>query len=251
MHPRSPSPSVPLAIILLAITGLGCGLTDQVYSLYVPSQPAAETPIPTRVVPSNSASRANPAGWTILLADDFEIDRGLWVTGIDDSDYALTDRQIVDGQYRWENTAKQSVHSYVFPDMEDVINFSVTLETRLIQWVEDGMDANLGVDFRIQENGDKYHFGISGEYFVFSKTINGEWITLLDWTESPAIQPRRANHIRVVGFRDDFAFYINNQLVAAVQDSQLMSGKIGVAFELYNPEDAAVLAFDNFEVRVP
>ena len=48
-----------------------------------------------------------------------------------------------------------------------------------------------------------------------------------------------------------FIFFINDQFVAELDDPRLSAGTAGLAIELANAGDEAVVEFDNFQLRAP
>jgi hypothetical protein len=107
------------------------------------------------------------------------------------------------------------------------------------------------VVFRV--DGDNfYYFGISqtGRY-RFVRQYRGRWTNVIDWTLSDAIRRDEVNRITVVGQGERFACYVNNTLVATVEDDQIGSGRVGVSMQLHHADDQAAFAFDDFVVRTP
>jgi len=103
-----------------------------------------------------------------------------------------------------------------------------------------------------QVDEDFYAFEMSdAQKFSFSLYYQGQWTTLIGWTESSAIRPGEVNRMTVLGEGAHFSLYINDQYVGEAEDGQLSKGEAGLTITLYNAGDEAVFEFDNFEVRAP
>lgn len=112
--------------------------------------------------------------------------------------------------------------------------------------------AYYGLTFRKDDDENYYFFRVRDDrYFDFLLRYKEEWTTLIDWTKTSAIKPDDVNRLTVTAEGSHFSFYINNELVAEFDDSQLSDGEVGLAIGLSNADDEAVSEFDNFEVRVP
>jgi len=190
------------------------------------------------------------AGWPLVLNDSFDgSNLHDWPTG-DYSDERLSgNRSIVDGQYRWEADALDGVIWWSIPDVDSVFDFYLTVQARRVSGVSDG---EYGLIFR---RADRDNYGLfkieDSQYFKFSVRHEGEWDTVIDWTETAAIRPVGLNRLTVIGEGSHFTFYVNDQLVGEADDDRLISGQAGLAIELVDAGDAAIFEFDDFEVRAP
>jgi len=111
--------------------------------------------------------------------------------------------------------------------------------------------SSYGVVFR-QADKDFYAFEISdAQQFALSLYYQGQWMKLIDWTESSAIRPGEVNRVTVLGEGSHFSLYINDQHVGEAEDGQLSEGEVGLTITLYDAGDEAVFEFDKFEVRAP
>jgi hypothetical protein len=116
-----------------------------------------------------------------------------------------------------------------------------------------GDPGRAGLTFRLDNDTNYYYFAISSsdqKYGVFLY-YQGKWQTLVAYTQSDAIYTDQANWIGVRAEGSHYIFYINNQLVNEVDDSQLSQpGWMGLAVEL----DSGKLGdfeFDNFRLGPP
>jgi len=203
-----------------------------------PTPPPAETPTPE-----------SAADWLVLMSEAFIVNMNDWPTGTDENEFVTNRWDLADGKYRWEARAHQSFQSYVHPDVRAVSDLYVTVEAQKISGTDEG---NYGLVFRVVDNDNFYHFGISeaGEFILLRK-LRGQWKTLVDWTATTAIRPGEVNQLAVRAEGAHLILFINGQQVAEADDSQLPKGKAGLTVEIYRAGDAAVFEFDNFELRVP
>ena len=194
------------------------------------------------------------SGWTLAFADSFDSDQDIWATGAEeDPELAKIEWRIAAGKYFWEAAAVSGFVWWVVPDDDPSGDFYATASVR--QHGE-GSVGEYGLVFRLVDNDEEtryYLFEVteSQQYGVFIYQSDTGWETLLDWTETAALQPGRSNRLAVIGQGSDFTLYINGQSVGFVTDSRLASGKVGLLVGLSNPDERAVWEFDDFEVRFP
>jgi tRNA A-37 threonylcarbamoyl transferase component Bud32 len=192
---------------------------------------------------------AAASDWPIVLSDPFDPNVNDWPVG-DYSDERVTgNRLVTGGTYRWQAEALDGVIWWSIPDIASVSDFYLTAEARRVNGVEDGQ---YGVILR---RADRDNYGLfkieDSQYFKFSVRYEGEWETVVDWTEAPAIRPGEVNRLTVIAEGSHFTFYINDEYVGEASDDRLTRGQSGLAIELLDAGDAATFEFDNFEVRAP
>jgi hypothetical protein len=102
-----------------------------------------------------------------------------------------------------------------------------------------------GIIFRKEDSDNLYRVALSSEAkYAFGKLVKGQWVTLIPWTWSGAIQPD-ANTLRLVSVGDRIDFYVNDILLFSRTDSAFSHGGMG----LYAATDYAPSAevwYDNF-----
>jgi hypothetical protein len=192
---------------------------------------------------------AAASDWPIVLSDPFGPNVNDWPVG-DYSDERVTgNRLVTGGTYRWKTDALDGVIWWSIPDIASVSDFYLTVEARRVSGV---MDGQYGVIFR---RADRDNYGLfkieDSQYFRFSVRHEGEWDTVIDWTEASAIRPGEVNRLAVIAEGSHFTFYINDEYVGEADDDRLTRGQSGLAIELLDAGDAAIFEFDNFEVRAP
>ena len=122
------------------------------------------------------------------------------------------------------------------------------VDARRVSGIEDG---RYGVVIGRVDNDNYGFFQVKdSQFFKFSVRHEGEWDTVLAWTETSSIRPGEVNQIKIIVTGSHYAFYINDQLVGETDDSRLSRGQAGLAIEL-DKGGTAVFEFDNFEVRAP
>ncbi|HEX2905536.1 MAG TPA: hypothetical protein VHO69_01650 [Phototrophicaceae bacterium] len=99
--------------------------------------------------------------------------------------------------------------------------------------------------------GTGYYLQISGSgYYNIGKLADpeGEYETLVDWTEARAINGGQdTNEITAVCVQDYLALYVNAALVVELQDSDLTEGQVGMIVGAYDKRPTEI-TFDNLIV---
>lgn len=115
------------------------------------------------------------------------------------------------------------------------------------------MDNTWGVLCRYQDQSNYYSFEIGGDgMYVIGAMVNGQYASLVDWTESGAINRGQgaANHLAVTCDGDLLRLAVNGQVLAEAHDSALTSGDVGLVAITYAQGGSRIL-FDNFVVHQP
>lgn len=186
----------------------------------------------------------------ILFEDDFSSNKNDWPTGPQEDEYGVTNTDFVSGRYRMTQEAKQGVFVWNNLTDKDYDNFIFSVETTV---VEKKVVSTFAYGITLRENvddADLYVFEIDtdGNYSV-SVRHNEEWNTLVEWTESPAINREGTNQLTVKAAGSAFTFYVNGIEIATLEDDTLTSGVIGLALDLYDKGDKATVDFDNLVIR--
>jgi hypothetical protein len=209
--------------------GLGFGLSDA----FEPTP----TPEPTAETAYEPVERPAPRE-DIALEDDFSRERwdvfedGDHRKGYENEQYFI----VVES----EDFSFWSVAGAVFADLV------LEVETHQV----DGPDNNdFGVILRYQDDDNFYSFEISSDgYYTFSKSVEGQFFSIIPWRESEAINlGHNPNLLRVEAIGPNFTFYINDELVDAAVDSEFSQGDIGLLAGTYD-EAGTHISFDNLKV---
>ncbi len=115
-----------------------------------------------------------------------------------------------------------------------------------------GPDDNaFGLVVRHVDDRNFYRFEISsdGYYAIQAPTDSVGWEFLVDWTESPAINPGKAtNRLKVEMLGPTMVFFVNDVELARVEDERYTEGDVGVIAGTFYVEPGTHVLFDNFAV---
>jgi hypothetical protein len=128
----------------------------------------------------------------------------------------------------------------------DLYNFEIEFEVTL---VEGDSFNDAGLLYRFQDLDNYYEVDLNGEgSFRVGKQIDGEWTQILDWTDSPAIQPfGSVNRVRLVAEGDQFELIVNDLTVAQFTDDTYAGGSVAPVVTAYD-EPPARATFDNIRI---
>ncbi|GAB4526462.1 MAG: hypothetical protein Kow0063_00750 [Anaerolineae bacterium] len=118
---------------------------------------------------------------------------------------------------------------------------------------ESGPNNNgYGILFRFQDRNNFYRFDISGDgFFLLSKFHDGEWVTLVPWTASSAINIGQAtNQLEVKAIGSQISVYANGTLLAQVEDDTFTKGNFGFFASTFS-EPGLVISFDDIILWTP
>jgi serine/threonine protein kinase len=173
-----------------------------------------------RVAATAGVSSSIGAG-KVLYADPLTAQGGGW---LDDGSQCF---------FRAEGYHVQTAHAHEFAwcysGRQAFSNVVISTQARLTR------GEVYGLVFRLSPNTQRFYaleINAEGAYrFVLATGSNpASWITLIDWTRSPAIQPgyNRTNTLLVVAAGPNFRFYINKQLITtSYTNSAYASGLVG------------------------
>jgi hypothetical protein len=179
----------------------------------------------------------------LLYADDFGDPASGWdVFAEDDTEAAYSDGEYRLAVYRDNYVAWGNPEDQVFADL--VIEVDV-------RQVEGPLDNNFGILARYQPDDENFYwFQISADgYYSVDMRQSGEWIGLVGWAESAAINQGLGvtNHLRLVCDRELFNFYVNDTYLIGVSDATFSSGNVGLSAGTFD-EPGVVVHFDNLKI---
>ncbi len=190
-----------------------------------------------------------PTDWSIVLCDPFDANENDWYTGEFDGGLITGEKLITGGKYRWDATAHEDAIWWSIPDVSLDTDFYITVEARRVSGVENGQ---YGLLFRKTDDDNYAMFKIEdSQHYKFSVRHEGEWNTVIDWTETTTVRPGEINRITVIVQGNNYTFYVNDQYVDEITDERLSGGTAGMMMELVAEGDTAVFEFDNLEIRAP
>lgn len=238
------------------IAGVTPTASQQVEPATVPETKPAElsepTKTPTPPPPAENSSSQDTIidipelGEEILFEEGFDSNQHDWFVGLDEDEYGRSEADIVDGRYRMSQEATRNVAWWSSLDGVDFDDFVLSVEAMP---VEQNAPFAYGIIFRNDFDEAFYSFEIDDEGYFVNLFIDGEWQTVVDYTETPAIASDGPNQLMVKAVGPVLSFFINGQEVITVEDDTLESGSIGLMFELYEAGDTAIIDFDNLIVE--
>lgn len=208
------------------------------------------TPVTTPASGDTALYPSDQAG-EILFAEDFASNDNDWDTGTETDEYGQYQAEIVDGRYRLSHQAEQGTFIWEEPaeaDFHDFDDFFVSVNAIPVEY---SAPFAYGLVFRSNTDDQQlYAFEIDSDgYFVVNLLQDGEWQTLVEYTEMAAIVSEGPNTLAVEADGTALTFFINGEEVTSIEDDSLQSGSVGVAFELYETGDTATVDFDNLVVQ--
>ncbi len=195
----------------------------------------------------NNSVKSN---WRTYFCDSFDSIANGWEIGNTSGDLLTGVKSIVNGKLVWEITKSEGVVSWDWPSKTgfNITDFFVSVDVRRVSGPKSS--ACYGLWFR-GSGSNFYIFKICDDQTYRVLLSEGEdWKTLIEWTDSSAIKPDQWNRLSVIAEGDSFEFYINDQLVDSLTNSQWASGKVGIMIEM-SEGDVATYEFDNFIVVKP
>jgi hypothetical protein len=192
---------------------------------------------------------SQPTQETVLFEDQFDSNTNQWTEGPFEDEYGQANFKI-NGKYAWEVVAEKGVNQKSWAENAPTVqDFIASVEATHLSGAE---NASYGILFRVKDTNNLYYFAISDVGYYYTGALsNGEWTTLIDWTETPLIHANATNTLKVKGIGDELTFYINDTVVDRIQDNTHTEGTTGIAIELYAAGDKSSFEFDNFILTAP
>jgi hypothetical protein len=189
------------------------------------------------------------SSWPVVINDGFDQNSLDWPEGDDTDPLAVINWKIEGGKFLWKATASDSFVWWVYPTMDAVTDFSLSVQ---MQQTSGSVDGEGGLVYRVQEPDSYYTFELNGlgQYAVYSHLDDG-WHTLIDWSDSNAINEDASNQLTVIATGSHFEYFINQQNVASLDDDSISDGMAGLLIGLSQAEDQGSWEFDNFKLSTP
>lgn len=187
--------------------------------------------------------------WHTYFCDSFDSMANGWETGSTSYDLFTGVKSIINGKLVWDITRSEGFVHWDWPfRTSSITDFYVSVDARRVSGPKSS--ACYGIWFRGNES-KFYIFEICDDQTYQVLLSDGEdWKTLIGWTDSNAIKPDQWNRLSVMAEGDSFEFYINDQLVDSLTNSQSASGKVGIMIEI-SEGNVATIEFDNFVIVRP
>ncbi len=181
--------------------------------------------------------------FVLVYEDDFS-DPG---SGWDDAFDRYTTKQYGNNKYYIEVTTSNLV-AWGLAN-RDVSDFRLEVDAAQ----EAGPNNNgYGILFRFQDRNNFYRFDVSGDgFFLLSKFHDGEWVTLVPWTASSAINVGQAsNRLVVEAVGNRIRVYANDSLLAEVEDDTFSHGNFGFFASTFS-EPNLTISYDDIKLWTP
>ena len=206
------------------------------------SSVSLSTALPTPTIMARPTNRAALSFDTVLLSDSFENPQ---MSSLGTGTSSSATYAFVDGAYQITVMKPQYIAwspfsgSYRNVSVEVDILFDTTMN-----------DTSAGLIFDYQNEKNFYFFSITADgHYALDLQHNGEWIALIDWTESPAIKAvGKSNRLRVEVLGDRIRLYVNDILLDEASDNTFNSGGMALAVNTFAKSDITV-KFDNLLVK--
>ena len=182
---------------------------------------------------------AFPLAWQ----DDFSTPEGGWVETSD----LQSVKRYENGQYHISVNAREL---FIWSTAgQDLTDFMAEIETTQVSGPNDN---GYGLLFRFQDDRHFYRFDISGDgFYLLSKRLENQWVTLVDWTASPFIHKGQAtNRLKVICQGSQISLYVNDRHLTDFSDVSYSHGNIGL-FAGTLSQGGVHISFDNLKVWAP
>jgi hypothetical protein len=187
-----------------------------------------------------------------VLNDSFDTNDNNWDTGdFNEPDNAAGTLQIADGRYHWETRATRDYATVASKSHAPDGDFYVSVDAHQL---EGSAVCGYGLLLRDSDAG-VYQFGLADhdqQFSVFAwNEAKGAARALIGPAASEAIHPGEVNQLAVIAEGAHYQFFINGQPVGEMTDDEWTAGQVTLFTQLCQTGDAAVVEFDNVELRTP
>ena len=229
-----------------------------------PEATATPVPEPTAEPTEEPTSEANQAGDSldgngtttdapelaegVIFQETFDDDQAGWETGDVEDEYSVNEAVIDDGKYTLTVEAKQTAYVEKFLTTQDFSDFILLVEATP---TTDEEFYSYGVSFRIDEDGHGYTFEIGNDGLYSVSVYDGEWQTLVDWTNTKAIKIGQTNEIVVVAQGEELQFYVNDDLLTSLEDDTTSVGQVAMVVDIFEESKSVAVEFDNLVIGDP
>nr|HMN31396.1 hypothetical protein [Caldilineaceae bacterium] len=180
-----------------------------------------------------------------LVSEDFRRDEGVWPTTSDENvAYSIKGRayHILVKTANWLGFSfNTTIENQQLPDF---------LAEVAVTHASGPLDAEYGLLFHYQDSDNFYLYAVNGmgSYSLWKK-VDGEWLSLIDWTETDALNPDEAatNHLALLVQAAQITLLINDTVIAQATDEASFSGTVGLVAGAFDKPEVEV-AFDNFDL---
>jgi hypothetical protein len=207
---------------------------------------AAPTAVPTATLGSSATSGPKSTATTApqpgdsVYQEDFVSPGPEWeISSGENADYGI-EGGVYSIEVKRQNWIAWNSIGGVYDDF--VIEFEVAL-------VDGDSYNDAGLLFRFQDRDNYYELDINGEgSYAVGKQVDGEWVQIVEWTSSSALQSLGAvNRVRLIADGDQFEVIANGQTIDRFADGDYPSGDIAPVVTAYDDPPARA-TFDNIRI---
>jgi hypothetical protein len=185
----------------------------------------------------------SPTSTTMLLEDNFADSDSGWESGADsDAEWGY-----VDGAYRLAVLTPEITAWANLVERREWDDMTVIAEARPVA----GPDDNAyGLIIRYVDRGNFYFFAVASDgHYAVLMLRNDEWYDLASWTPSDVVRLGESTNLLRVECRGPyFRCYVNDKLLADIEDDTFHSGSVGLCASSCD-EGGVEVRFDNLLVR--
>jgi len=230
-----------VATLLTALNAVGLLGSDS--AAPTPTALLSRTSLPSPTQSPTPRPTSSPTVTTRLLEDNFADSDSGWESGADiDAEWGY-----VDGEYHVTVLTPDITAWANLVERREWDDMTMIAEARRVA----GPDDNAyGLIVRYVDRGNYYLFAVAsdGQYAVLMLR-NDEWYDLAPWTPSEVVRLGESTNLLRVECRGPyFRFYVNDELLADIEDDTFHSGSVGLAASSYD-EGGVEVRFDNLLVR--
>lgn len=245
------------AIQITAPTNLIPFPTPTAEPTFTPQPTLAPTATPNAAQATATAQAAlgvlkKSPGWGILFSDSFDEIANDWTTDsyTTDSGKGKVTKKIQDSKYIWNLRSARPIVNRELPKFDSYFSkASISVDAR---WLEGATSCAYGVTVQ-DDFTNYYYFAIrpDGIWKLARGKREAHTTDLLRGT-STAIHKNEANKLRVLALDGQILLFVNETFLGRFDpDGEGEPGVSGLVMELDQPDQACVVEFDNFEVRLP
>ncbi len=184
--------------------------------------------------------------WTRAFADPFEVEQGWESESLGGSEGIM--RALENGEYVWKvKSVRGNMHAAAINPALASSKFYLSAE---VQTLGTARISGGGLIFR-KTNSDFYYFGVDGvQTITIGVSHNNQWIPI--WLQArPDVLLNDTNHLEVIGDGAYYIFFLNGRAIFEMSDSRLSAGTFGLAMRPQISTNDSIIAFDDFELRLP
>mgnify|MGYP000913119810 CR=1 FL=1 len=204
--------------------------------------PQKNTEVPITASPTEQS--------TLPFYDEFNDNENGWAVGENPGDNSDLTAAIKDGLYQWTVYSYDNSNWSIWPDINQVQNFTFVVDLR--QKSKNFDDCDIGMIYRDAANGTMVTITLSNKrHSAYLFTENEGWSELSAWDSNNAIAPGSFNQLKVTRIGDLYEFFVNDQKLSEFTLSEIEKGQLGLSTDVFSADKTCEYEFDNFRVTSP